>query len=839
MGLHVTNVKLRWLKRILVIALMLLLILVLGISMAWFWLNHVLRSSLPRLSGSLVVTGPHAEIRIERDALGVPTIRAAHRDDLAFGLGFVHAQDRFFQMDAIRRSAAGELAEMVGPGTNDRILARDRSVRIMRFRRVAQQVVANLEEPERRWLDAYVEGVNTGLSALGGKPFEYLLLGASPAPWKPEDSVLAVLAMYLDLQGKDHERESALGVIRDVLPGPLAEFLCPKGSAEWDAPIQGGPLPPPPIPAADVFDLRREPAHLLRDVPADSTPLEDLETLFEGSNNWAVSGERSRTGGAIIANDMHLRLGVPTTWYRAALVFPERENERGEGGESGPRQATGATLPGGPAMVVGSNGMIAWGLTNSAGDWSDLIELDVDPADSDTYLTPEGKRSFEHHRETIKIKGRADEVLDIRSTIWGPVIGVDHKNRPRALRWVALDPQGSNLNLVGMAAARTMEEALELAPSCGVPHQNFVVGDIQGRIGWTILGRIPRRVGQGDSRFPLRGRDQGGHWGGFYPSREAPRIIKPPDGLLWTANARVVDGPMLAQIGFGDYDRGCRAGMIRDGLRALDQATEADMLSIQLDDRAVFLERWRNLLLDLLRPEVVSHDRRRLELKTLLENWSGRASVDSADYRLVWEIRLRIVRAALSPLTARCRQADPRFRLAGLECEAPLWALVTKRPAHLLDPIYHDWDSLLLAMVDATLAEATRSGQPLASRTWGEKNVVRIEHPMSLASPLLGRLLSLNMPTEPLPGGRKDMPRVQGRTFGASQRMAVTPGRESSGYFHMPCGQSGHPLSPHYRDGHEAWVRGTPTPFLPGPVVHTLTLKTVQSNLLEPGAHVD
>ena len=303
--------------------------------MAWFWLNHLLRSSLPRLSGTLVVSGPHAEIRIERDALGVPTIRAEHRDDLAFGLGFVHAQDRFFQMDAIRRTAAGELAEMVGPGTNDRVLDRDRSVRIMRFRRVAQQVVSNLAEPERRWLDAYVGGVNTGLRLAGWETVRIPASGASPAPWKPEDSVLAVLAMYLDLQGKDHERESALGVVRDVLPGPLAEFLCPRGSADWDAPIQGGPLPPPPIPAADVFDLRREPAHLLRDVPADSTPLEDLETLFEGSNNWAVSGEHSRNGVAIVANDMHLRLGVPTTWYRAALVFPERENERAEGGESG------------------------------------------------------------------------------------------------------------------------------------------------------------------------------------------------------------------------------------------------------------------------------------------------------------------------------------------------------------------------------------------------------------------------------------------------------------------------------------------------------------------------
>ena len=312
-----------------------------------------------------------------------------------------------------------------------------------------------------------------------------------------------------------------------------------------------------------------------------------------------------------------------------------------------------------------------------------------------------------------------------------------------------------------------------------------------------------------------------------------------PMGFCGRPTRGVVDGPMLAQIGFGDYDRGCRAGMIRDRLRALDQATEADMLSIQLDDRAVFLERWRKLLLDLLRPEVVSHNPRRLELKTLLENWSGRASVDSADYRLVWETRLRIVRAALSPLTARCRVADPRFRLAALECEAPTWALLTKRPAHLLNPMYPDWESLLLAMVDATLAEEARSGQPLARRTWGEMNVARIEHPMGQASPLLGRLLGLNMPAESLPGGRKDMPRVQGRTFGASQRMAVTPGRESEGYFHMPCGQSGHPLSPHYRDGHDAWVKGTPTPFLPGPVVHTLILKAVQSNLRELGAHAD
>jgi penicillin amidase len=819
---------------------MFLLVLALfAIGLAWFWVRHLLRASLPGLSGTIQVSGPHGEIRIDRDALGIPTIRAEYHDDIAFGLGFVHAQDRFFQMDAIRRSAAGELAEIIGRGADDRVLKRDRSARIFRFREVARRVVANLSEPDRQWLDAYVSGVNAGLRALGGKPFEYHLLGARPAPWLAEDSILANLAMFLDLQGKDHDRESALGVVRDVLPGPLAEFLCAKGSPDWDAPVQGGPINVPPIPGPDVFDLRREPARTLRDIPPDPTALEELETLFAASNNWAVSARHSANGGAIVANDMHLRLGVPNTWYRASWIVPGEGSHPAAGDPSRPRQVTGATFPGAPSMVIGSNGQIAWSLTNSGGNWSDLIEIEVDPSDPDSYWTAEGKRSFVHHREVITIKGHPAEPLEILSTIWGPIIDHDHKKRPRALRWVALDPEGVNLNIVRMTTVRSVDEALALAPTCGVPHVNLVVGDAQGRIGWTIMGRIPRRTGEGDSRFPLRGRDLAGTWRGYYPAQEAPRIVDPADGILWTANTRVVDGPMLDKIGFGDYDRGCRAGMIRDRLRAIDKATEADMLSIQLDDRAVFLDRWRQLLLDLLTPEQVAHDPRRGELKRVLDHWEGRAAIDSAGYRLVWEIRLRIIRAALSPLTARCRAADPRFRLGGLECEPPAWALVTQRPIHLLDPAYPNWDSLLLAMADATLAEASRPGELPEKWTWGRKNIAKIQHPISIAAPLVGRWLDLNMPAEPLPGGRKDMPRVQGPTYGASQRMAVTPGRESEGYFHMPCGQSGHPLSPHYRDGHEAWATGKATPFLPGPTANTLILQPARSSQKRQGFATD
>ena len=205
------------------------------------------------------------------------------------------------------------------------------------------------------------------------------------------------------------------------------------------------------------------------------------------------------------------------------------------------------------------------------------------------------------------------------------------------------------------------------------------------------------------------------------------------------------------------------------------------------------------------RPRRSRGDPRRAELKaTAGAAGSGRASIDSAGYRLVWEIRLRIVRAVLSPLTARCRAADPDFRLAGAGVRsAGLGSGDPVAPPHLLDPAYPDWDSLLLAMIDATLAEATVRESRFARGHGARRTSPAIEHPISVASPLSGDGSGLNMPAEPLPGGRKDMPRIQGPTYGASQRMVVTPGRESDGYFHMPCGQSGHPLSPHYRDGHD------------------------------------
>lgn len=801
-------------KRIFRVLAVLFAILILAGIGGGLWVRSQLTGSLPRLDGQVEVVGISAPVRVERDELGIPTIHAKNRPDLAYATGFVHAQDRFFQMDLLRRNSAGELAELVGPA----VIVVDRKARVHRFRDVAGRMLVAAPDDDRAILAAYTEGVNAGLAALRKKPFEYLLLDVEPAPWRPEDSALVMFSMYLDLQGEDAEDESTLGVLHDLLPEPMFDFLAPRGT-QWDAPLQGEAFAMPPTPTAEVFDLRQTRPTMAKVAWKEH----DLDHFKPGSNNWAVAGSHTHDRRAIVADDMHLGLRVPHVWYRASFVWGDKNDPDGQ------QQITGATLPGTPAMVVGSNGQIAWGFTNSEGDWVDLVIVEPEGNDKKLYRTPDGPRAFEHHSEVIKVKGEADETLEVVSTIWGPVIDHDYMNRPRALRWVAHDPQGVNMSALRLESARTLDEAMRVANESGSPAQNFVVADRKGGIAWTILGRIPRRVGF-DGRLPGSWADGTRKWDGWLTPEEYPRIVNPANGRIWTANARAVDGPMLATLGDGGYDLGARASQIRNDLLALDEADEADMLDIQLDDRAVFLEPWQKLLLSLLTPEVIADDVRRQEARELIENWGGHAAIDSAGFRIVRNFRQAVIKQVIASLTETCKKADPKFDLAHQDrSEGPVWQLVTERPPHLLDPRYATWDAMLLATLDATINGLAPGNTSLAEDTWGAHNTMKIQHPLSQAVPRLSRWL--DMPSEPLPGDTANMPRIQGPAVGASQRMAVSPGHEEQGYFHMPCGQSGHPLSPHYADGHSAWSHGVRTPFMPGPTIHVLVLYPADTSL--------
>jgi penicillin amidase len=789
------------------------------------YLRSRLRASLPQLDGERVVAGLGAPVRIERDALGVPLVRGRSRLDVARATGFLHAQERYFQMDLLRRSAAGELAALFGRPA----LEVDREARLLRLRLVARRATKTLRADEGALLAAYTAGANAGLAALGAPPFEYLALRVEPARWRDEDSLLCALAMYRDLQGRQPWLESVTGLMRETLPSALVDFLAPVGT-EWDAPIEGGPIAMPAVPGPEVLDLRRAKATVaVAEVapPSDSSPLVFLGAPLgvgptdpgsesaRGSNNWAVAGTHTVHGGALLANDMHLGLSVPNTWYRLSLAFP---------GANGERRITGVTLPGAPFVVAGSNGHVAWGFTNSEGDWADLVLLEPDPANPEAYLAPGGPRVLERETEAIEVKGEKAETLVVESTIWGPVIHRDHAGRRRALAWVALREGGLNAALLRMEAVTNLDEALALAPEVGIPNQNLVVADAGGRIGWTIIGRIPRRVGH-DGSVPASWADGTRGWDGWLAPEDCPRVVDPPGGRVWTANARVVGGEKLANVGVGGYDLGARQGQIRDDLLAVDKASEGDMLRVQLDDRALLLARWQKLLLGVLSPEAVAGDPRRAEAGRFVETWGGRASIDSVGYRIVRAFRERVRGLVLDPLLAPARGRDARRLRPGAapnaRWEGPVWALVTQRPPHLLHPRYPSWDALLLSALDAVLEELTQNGRPLAERTWGERNTTFIRHPLSRAVPRLGGFL--DMPREPLPGD-SHMPRFQSPSAGASERFAVSPGREELGYFHMPCGESGHPLSPHYADGHAAWAKGEKAPFLPGPAANVLTL---------------
>jgi len=775
----------------------------------WGWLK--VRASLPMLEGEIPLAGLSAPVTVERDDLGVPTIRGSSRVDVARATGFVHGQERLFQMDVMRRQAAGELAELFGPSALDW----DRDLRRHRLRRVAEKAVERADAEQFVLLEAYTAGVNSGLAQLREPPFEYLVLGVEPDPWQPEDTILAVLAMFVVLHDEDGSGESDLGVLYDVLPEQMADFLSPPGT-EWDAPIEGEPMLGAAVPGPEVVDLRQVEA-----LPAVAERMRESwsEEAVVGSNSWAVAGPLTDDGGAILANDMHLGLRVPNTWYRASLVFPDPVG----GAEM---RITGVTLPGTPAVVVGSNGRVAWGYTNSYGDWVDLVVLEE--TEDGMYLTPDGPVSFETSTETIEVRGGEAEHIDVVSTVWGPVIDRDHQGRRRALRWTAHDPQAVDLGMTMMETASTVDEALRFAASSGIPPQNFVCADADGRIGWTIMGAIPRRVGF-SGRVPVSWADGARRWDGWLEPGLYPRVTDPASHRLWTANARVVGGDALRVIGDGGYALGSRARQIRDDLLAAEHHDTHTLLGIQLDDRALFLARWQTLLMEVFEDDPDRAHPHWNEARDMVESWGARAAIDSVGYRLVRGFRYEVIDRVMEPLTGACREADERFRHRRLgQTEGPVWRLVSERPPHLLDPEYGEWSELLATSFEAVLDALTAEGRQLRERTWGERNTSGISHPMSSSIPLLGGLL--NMTPRALPGDGH-MPRVQGRTFGASERIVVSPGREADAIMHMPGGQSGHPLSPFFSAGHGAWEQGEPTSFLPGPTIHELRMVPVAGGL--------
>ncbi|WP_018692701.1 penicillin acylase family protein [Algicola sagamiensis] len=773
--------------------------LITTISLSFLFLTFIfflLRASLPILDGEHQTNQLQRQVTIHRDKNGYPTIHAPDQKSAAFTLGFLHAQERFFQMDILRRTSAGELSELVGPAALDM----DRQFRVHQFRKRLSTNFSLIPQAHQDLLRQYTKGVNEGLIALGAKPFEYLLLGVSPKRWTPIDSMLVVASMYLDLQDHTGKWEQNMAVLSAVLTKETVQFLVPEGTP-WDAALDGTKFQMAALPELQLPQSKKTFVHQERFFSDQGYP---------GSNSWAISGELTQHDSAMLANDMHLNIGVPNIWYKASLDYQHAHANF---------RISGVTLPGTPGVVAGSNGHIAWGFTNSYGDYSDVIQLDVDKA-SQKYRTPFGWEPLIQDKETIRVRGADSEQITVSRTHWGPVIDNDQS---LALRWVAYDPEGINAQVWFLGQSFTTKQAIELAHRAGIPAQNMVIADTFGDIIWTIMGPIPKRAAT-LGQTPKPWHDTTYQWFGYRLPHEYPMISSPPHQRIWTANNRIVGGKNYQTIGNGGYALGARAQQIRSRLFAQDQFTEAELLHIQYDYNGVYLKRWQNFLIQHL--ERKTHHAESKELLRLLDHAQLQARRNSNVYLLVHHIQRHIKEHVYADIMAQLIAYAPTFKPAlplKHALEEPLWQLVTKQPSSWLPAQFSSWENLIDQAIHDALEEIETNHGNWKTATWGDYNRSRISHPLASGIPVFGQFL--NMPEVPMDGERSFMPMITQHGFGASQRMVVSPGNEDTGILQMPSSQSGHPLSPYYGVGHQDWLNQVPTPFLPGKKKYTLVLK--------------
>jgi len=759
----------------------------------------VVAASLPRRAGEVPVAGLEAPVTIELDARAIPRVGAQSFADALRGQGYMHAQERFFQMDLLRRSAAGELAELAG----ERALGLDLAQRPFDFRSRARALLNELPAEQVAWLAAYTDGVNAGLDDLRSRPPEYWLIRARPTPWQLEDSLLVVFAFYTMLSNNE-SYERPQGVMRATLPPALYEFLTPSTS-RFDRPLvlnagddaTGGYLPAP-IPAATVIDLRSAPPS-----PPSTRSRVDPPLLGPASNQWAVTAERGADGHAILANDPHLGLRLPNVFYRSELEWPTGA-------------VRGAGIPGLPGILIGANTAVAWGATVSNADQSDWVVIELDPEDAGRYRTPEGYEPFGVSTAAVRVAGRADpEPLTIRTTRWGPVVAIDWRDRPLALHATWLEPRGLNLDVLALASVASVAEGQAVLDRWAGPSLNWMLADANGATGWVVNGPLPQRLGLDGSR-PESWADGNRNWSGYGPR---PSLSGSADGALFTANNRTLAREQAVALS-RMWMRPLRAKRIAELLAAQAAFDERDFLSMQLDTRAEGYEQIRSTVLDALPSDEA--EPLLVKARAHVEAWNGRADVDQRGFRILHAYYRALLERALGPLLAGAVEVDPTFVYRWPLADEVLRRLLEEQPVHLLTRGHASWQAFLRQVLLDTLQAIERDPAHGVDASWGEVNELDVRHPFAAQLALLAHWLEL--PPAPLPGSTLSL-RVAAPDYGALIRLAVAPAAPSEGILEMAGGQSGHFLSPQFRDQHSAWLEGEPTPFLAGPAVARITLR--------------
>jgi penicillin amidase len=748
-----------------------------------------------------------APVEIDFDSFDIPTIRAKTLRDAACVQGWIHARERFLQMDLARREPAGEIGQLIPEAVE-----RDRATIALGLRAVAETAVARLPEEHRMLLEAYAAGVNAQLAA--AKPFEYQLLKVECAPWTPVDSMLVQLAMALYLDGSDGADRARTPLAR-AFGESVASFLTSSRSV-LDMTIDGSPSPAAPaLPGADALDLRPRSAGGAE--PRGEAADPEKPITQPGSNAFAVAAARTRNGRAIVGNDMHLALMAPNFWYRVDLQW-----------ETG--RLVGLSLPGVPLLVQGTNGHVAWGFTNLTADLCDLVLVERTAEAPELHHTPKGPAPIVRRRVVLGSGPTAREIETL-STAYGPVVATLPDGRLLAIRSPILLDAAIDFGLFDMCGATTLESALECARRWQGPPQNVLVASGDGRIGWTISGSLPLRDAPTPRIVDWR---EAQAWRGSIPADDKPTIVDPASGILTSGNQLPIapTGALRGVLG-GDEAHGDRAHRLREVLAGRTDWDEAALHGVQLDVYSPRLVRWRSAALAALGAEPLAEPAE--SARRAIAAWDGAVTADSSAPVLLDAFRREMALAFAGWLAATGDGAraelSPREAAAAIDDEALLRSLESRAPhlcgeAEAGDAWMAAARAWLARAADASLAkEARRSERATrpapedgdASPVFvmrGDRNRLAMRHPAADSLGAAARLAA--MPNAALPGHPTTV-RVQTPSFGASQRSSVAPSHLEDAILVTPAGQSGLPTSPHFRSLHRPWQDGLPFPLLPGP----------------------
>lgn len=825
----------------LVVVLMALLLIALaaGVGGYLYW-SDVTRRPLPRYEGEASVTGLKRPVEIVRDAAGVPHLYAQNLHDLFFAQGYVHAQDRWFQMDLFRHLGSGTLGELLG--YNPDALGRDIMTRTLGVRQVAEKEAKLIGEPYRSYFQAFVDGVNAyiGGQGPGELALEYTLLGWSGLeieirPWTLADTLVMGKVMAEDLSANGD---------RELIRARLLEHFGEEMTAAYMPPWPHGEMPtilPATGQHASVEPTAyRSPDFGLRSIvlAGGLLPGEGLflgDKTANGSNNWVVSGRLTESGKPLLANDPHLGVRMPSIWYQIGL------HAAASGGVPA-YDVAGFALPTAPMVIIGHNGRIAWGVTNGEADCQDHYRIRVNPNNPLQYAWEGGWRDMTVREETIRfVDGREPVTIRVRETHLGPIINDNRLDEasgaltgfnnedPLALRWTGLDPSAHYTAIFDYNTARNWEEFTKAIAKWDTPSQNFVYADTEGNIGYIFGGRVPYRKAHHDGKTPAPGWSEAYAWAGYIPYDYLPKLFNPPEGYIGTANQCVAPPEFYERLRreFGDGFRfeinddtaayGYRGKRV---FELLDGSKVHSMDTFKAMQGDVYVGHAPELLAVL--KELAFADDETRDLAHWLAGWDCRAEAESPQAVLFAQFWTRLMANLFDD------QLPEGLRGRGVSQE--MWVVHRL----LAEPEHAFWDDartvdrmetrdeILVKSFEEAHQETIRTQGPDRNRwRWDWIHRVRfVNPPIGISG--VGFLEGIvNRGPRGVPGSMETLNRMRWSADRgnfdvyhiSSMRMIVDLGNPSRSVAINNTGQSGHPYSPHYDDQIALWAFGQYRPM--------------------------